>query len=101
MHGVELQVLVPRLEDVSRVQRRGDEGAAQERFASQLNQEVEQRRQTVPETEKARQERIDNSAPREEKQRRQENGRRRPGQKARQETAAAAPEKGRRLDVRA
>jgi len=99
MKGVELQGLVPRLEDVSRIQQRGDEGAAQERFSAQLNQQVEERRQTVPETAKTAQERVSDSTPRERRQQQPESRadkRRRPPK----EEAEAPSERGRRLDVR-
>jgi len=101
VRGVDLQVMVPRLEDVSRVQRRGDEGPAQERFAAQFTQQLEERRQAVAETPKPAEQRVDhllqeNRQPN--AQNRQE--RRRQRREKREIPAGPESEPGRRLDVR-
>lgn len=102
MRGVDLQVMVPRLEDVGRVQRRGDEGPAQERFAAQFTQQLEERRRAVAETPKPAGQQVDQLLKEKNRQSgsegREKRRRLRPEKK--ETSAGPAGEPGRRLDVR-
>ncbi|MGI6604171.1 MAG: hypothetical protein GX062_09110 [Firmicutes bacterium] len=100
VQGIELRTILPRSDEVSHVQRRGDEGSAQERFAAQLNQELYEKRQGVGEAPKTEGERIDNTRPRQgsPKEQQKKKGRRR---HHRQEVCSQDGARGHRLDVRA
>jgi hypothetical protein len=93
--------MVPRLEEVGRVQRRGDEGQAQERFSAQFTQLLEERRRAVAETPKPAEQRVDNLL--QKNRQSSSEGRRekrRPSPEKKETPAGPEGEPGRRLDVR-
>ena len=63
VRGVEQ--IMPKADHMSRVQKIAEDGSSAERFILELNQELQAKRQTVPETAKMKQQQIKDSNPRE------------------------------------
>ncbi|HHT70393.1 MAG: hypothetical protein WAO22_01070 [bacterium] len=95
-----VEQVMPKVDHMGRIQKIADEGAAAERFVLELNQEIQAKRQSVPETTKAEENRIDDSDLREKKDRRSPKKRSRSATKTNLAPDDSTPGRGRRLDVR-
>ena len=96
-----IEQIMPKVDQMGRIQRAADEGAAAERFVLQLNQQLQAKRQSVSETKPGEQQLINNRSQREKKDQRPPK-RRKPRFYKKEDAVSGIPVPGRgnRLDVR-
>ncbi|NLG85979.1 MAG: hypothetical protein GX489_01965 [Firmicutes bacterium] len=96
-----IEQIMPKVDQMSRIQKTADEGAAAERFVLQLNQQLQAKRQSVSEAKAGEQQRIDNRS-QAEKRDQTPPRRRRPRSSPKKDGISHMPVPGRgdKLDVR-
>lgn len=95
-----IEQVMPKTDHVGHIQRIANEGASAERFVLQLNQQLQAKRKSVPETTKSKENRVDNSDPRKKKRYRPPK-KKRLAVKRERVAETSAPGRGNRLDIRA
>lgn len=96
-----IEQIMPKVDQMGRIQKAADEGASAERFSLQLNQQLQAKRQTIPEAKPGEQQRIDSRRQQAKKDQRPPKRRRpRPSPKEDGVSGVPVPGRGNRLDVR-